>query len=392
VKSIRPPRLAQALIRLVVPSHYLELVLGDLEEGFRRRAKTDTGSARSWYWLQLFRSIGVRFADTREHRERQPSQTSSSRFLLSNAMQNLIRDFRWAFRTLSRSPGFAAVVVLTIGLSIGANTAIFSIVDGVLLRPLPYPAPERLVTVWADYTRRDGPIREWLSYPNFHDLREEREALEELGAYTGWRPTLTGLGAAEQLLGAAVTEGMFSRVLGISPVLGRGFHPEDDRPDGPNVVVLSHGFWTRAFGADPSAIGTAISLSGTSFDIVGVMPPRFHPPFLPDADLWRPLQLDLASTAGSRGDAIFRSVGRIQDGVLLDAVRARATALGTRLEAEYSDNAGVGYAIFPLQEDLTRSARPALWVLLGAVTFVLLIACANVANLLLARMTCLSRL
>ena len=387
MNSTFPPRLARALMRFVVPADFLELVLGDLEEGFRCRVRTNAKQARRWYWFQLVRSMGVRLTLLREKRGGPKSQTASSRFLVGNTMQNLIRDFRWAVRTLSRSPGFALVVVLTIGLSIGANTAIFSIVDGILLRPLPYPAPERLVTVWADYTRRDGPVREWLSYPNILDLRGEREVFEELGAYGGWRPTLTGLGAAEQLLGTEVTEGMFSRVLSVSPVLGRGFSSEDDRPDGPNVVVLSHGFWTRAFGADPSAVGTTISLSGTSFEIIGVMPPRFSPPFFPDAQLWRPLQLDLATTAGSRGDAVLRSVGRTREGVALDLVRARATALGDRLEAEYPDNAGVGYAIFPLQDDLTRSARPALWVLLGAVSFVLLIACANVVNLLLARMT-----
>jgi putative ABC transport system permease protein len=303
-------------------------------------------------------------------------------------MQNLIRDVRYAIRTAGRNLGFTLVVVATLGLGIGANTAIFSVVDAVVLRALPFPEPERLVSVWADYTRRDGPVREWLSYPNIHDLRNETDVFEEVTVYNDWTPTITGLGDAEQVSAGLVTEGTFSRVLQVAPILGRTFLPEDDRPNAPNVVILSHGFWTRAFGADPSVIGTSISLSEQPHTIIGVMPPGMRPPFVPTAELWRPLQLDLATTLERRGDAVLRSISRLREGVGLEAARSRADALGSRLEQEYpEDNVDIGYAVFPLQDDMVRTARPALLVLLGAVTFVLLVACVNVANLLLARTT-----
>ncbi len=303
-------------------------------------------------------------------------------------MQNLVRDLRYALRTAGRNLGFTVVVVATLGLGIGANTAIFSVVDAVLLRALPFPESEQLVSIWADYTRRDGPLREWLSYPNIHDLRSETDVFAEVTAYNDWTPTLTGLGEAEQLNAALVTEGTFSRVLQVPPIVGRTFLPDDDRPNAPNVVLLSHGFWTRALGADPSVIGTTISLSEQPYTIVGVMPLGMRPPFLANAAFWAPLQQDMATTAERRGDAVLRSVARLQDGVGLETARARADAIGARLEQDYpEDNIDIGYAIFPLQEDMVRTARPTLWVLLGAVTFVLLVACVNVANLLLARTT-----
>lgn len=301
-------------------------------------------------------------------------------------LHNLLGDLRFALRGAGRNPGFTAIVVVTVGLGVGANTAIFSVVDTVLLRPLPFPEAERLAAVWADYTRRDGPVREWLSYPDFHDLRTESDVFEEAMVYNDWAPTLTGLGEAEQLTAAVVTEGSFSRVLRVNPILGRTFLPEDDRPNGPKVVVLSHGFWTRAFGGDPSVIGSSVDLSGEPYTVVGIMPRRFEPPFVPSAELWGATQLDPSTE--ERGQAVLRGIARLRDGVSLELARERTTALGRRLEEAYPEtNTGVGFALFPLHEDLVQTARPALWVLLGAVTFVLLVACANVANLLLARTT-----
>ncbi len=301
-------------------------------------------------------------------------------------MHDLLRDMRFAIRTIRKNPGFATVVILTLALGIGFNTAIFSVVDGILLRPLPYPDEEELVSVWADYTGRDGPLREWLSYPNFHDLRGEQDVFDELGVYVGWGPTLTGFLEPVQLTGANVTAGMFADVLGVAPMIGRGFLPEDDTPGAPNVVLLSYGFWSRVTGANPSIVGSTIDLSMQPYTVIGVMPPGFKPPFLPDADVWQTMKLDMASTADQRGSAFLRSVGRLRDGVTVEMARDRAQTLGARLAKVFPDaNVGIGYAIFPLRSDVVRTASAALFALLGAVTVVLLIACVNVANLMLAR-------
>ena len=302
-------------------------------------------------------------------------------------MLDLIQDVRYALRMIRKAPGFAVVVVLTLAFGIGINTAIFSVVDGVVLRPLPFPDEDRLVSVWADYTGRDGPLREWLSYPNFHDIRNEREIFEEVGMYGGWGPTLSGTGgAAVQLNGAAITAGLFSQVLGMGPLSGRGFLPEDDVPGAPGVVLLSHGFWTQQYGGDPSIVGSTITLNMQPYTVIGVMPQHFQSPFIANADVWQTLKLDMATTINQRGSAFLRGMGRLREGVTLEMARARADVLGANLAEQYPDeNIGVGYALFPLRQDVVRTASTALYVLLGAVTIVLLIACVNVANLMLAR-------
>ncbi|NIP60700.1 MAG: hypothetical protein GWM92_19990, partial [Gemmatimonadetes bacterium] len=174
--------------------------------------------------------------------------------------------------------GFTAVVVLTLALGIGANTAIFSVVNGVLLQPLPYPDSDELVAVWADYTERGGPEAEWFSYPDFADLRDQASTLSALAVYDGWGPTLTGSGETERLQGAQVSHGMFGRVLGISPDLGRSFEASEDEPGAEPVVLLSHGLWIRRFGADREIVGTSLSLDGAPHTVVGVIPEGFRPP------------------------------------------------------------------------------------------------------------------
>ncbi|MCK5650813.1 MAG: ABC transporter permease, partial [Gemmatimonadetes bacterium] len=190
----------------------------------------------------------------------------------ADSMDRLFQDLRYAFRRLANSPGFTAVAILSLAIGIGANTAIFSVVDGIVFRSLPYPESDRLVAVWADYTERDGPLREWLSYPAFADLRDKQRVFEDVAIYQGWGPTLTGAGDAMSLVGTDVTAGMFSRVLRIQPALGRTFTPEDDRPGAEAVVVLSHGLWTRSFGGDPSIVGRTLSLDGVLYTVIGVMP------------------------------------------------------------------------------------------------------------------------
>ena len=298
------------------------------------------------------------------------------------------QDLAFAARQLAKKPAFATIVIFTIALGIGANTAIFSVVDGILLRPLPYPEPEELVNVWSDWSGTGGPVREWFGYPDFHDFREEVAALEAFAVWNNWYPTLTGSGEAEQLNGSVLSPGMFSRVLGVGPALGRDFLPEEEVPGGPKAALVSDGFWKRALGGDRDVLGTTLLLSDVPHTIVGIMPAGFQPPFNANADIWTPLQQDMTNFSCGRGCAGIRAVGRLADGVSLEVLREQGRDLGTRLAAEYPEtNTGRSFAAFPLKEDMVASASTGLWVLLGAVGFVLLIASVNVANLLLARAT-----
>lgn len=308
----------------------------------------------------------------------------------TDTLDDIRRDVAFAERQIVTRPGFSAIAIFTIALAIAATTSIFSVVDGIMLRPLPFDEPDELVMVWMDYTRRDVVLpdkrREWLSWPNFADFRDEVGAVEAVSAFQDWFPTLTGTDSgAEQLTGGIFSLGMFSRVLGVEPALGRGFLPEEDRPDGPRAVLLSDGFWRRAFGADPAILDRTIRLNDVPFRVVGVMPPDFRPPEFLGTDVWTTLQFDM-SNGGGRGSIFLRAVGRLGDGASLELARSQATQLAARLAEEYpEDNVDTGFNVYPLHFDMVQQASTALWVLLGAVAFVLLIACVNVANLLLAR-------
>lgn len=333
-----------------------------------------------------------RFGDVESVREEVERMMTRRRRSMarSDLMDDLRRDLAFAARQIFSRPVFTAVAVATIALAVAATTSIFSVVDGIMLRPLPYDDPDELVMVWMDYTERDVVLRdksrEWLSWPNFADFRDEVDAVESISAFTGWRPTVTGDGtSAEQLVGARFSHGMLSRVLAVEPALGRGFVPEEDVPDGPAVVILSDGFWRRAFGADPGILNRTILLNDTPFTVVGVMPPSFRPPPFLGTDVWTPLQLD-RTNGGGRGSIFLRTVGRLRDGTTVELALAQARELGRRLEEEYPvDNVDTNFNVFSLHVDLVNRASTALWVLLGAVGLVLLIACVNVANLLLAR-------
>ncbi len=303
-------------------------------------------------------------------------------------MSTLLRDVSYAVRTAIKNPGFTAVIVLTLGLGIGASTAIFSVVDGIMLRPLPYPEPDRLVTVWADFSERTGRLREWLNIPSFYDLRQEDEVFEEVAVWGGWNPTLTGLETAEVLVGAQFSAGMFSGVLQVPPLVGRAFLPEDDEPGAPLVAMLSHGFWSRSFGEDPDVVGTTITLNDAPFTVIGVMPAGFRPPFVPAAEVWATILQNATTNDCGRGCAGWQSFARLRPGVALEVARERTAALAHRLEQEFPQtNTDVGFVLFPMHTELVRQSSTALWVLFGAVGFVLLIACVNVANLLMARIT-----
>lgn len=194
-------------------------------------------------------------------------------------MGNLIQDLRYALRSLRKDPSFTGVALLTIGLGIGINTSIFSVVHAVLLRPLPYPEPSRLFTVWENLERRGGPATEWTGRSTFLDWREWNRTFEQMSAVTDWAPDLTGIDQPDVLPAALVTPGYFS-VLGVEPALGRAFMAEEETPGNDNVVVLSHALWLRRFGGVPEVLGSTLTLNGQPHTVVGIMPPGFRAPLV----------------------------------------------------------------------------------------------------------------
>ncbi|HXV63697.1 MAG TPA: ABC transporter permease [Vicinamibacteria bacterium] len=293
----------------------------------------------------------------------------------------LMADIRVAFRSLVKSPGFTAVVVSTLALGIGANTAMFSVVEGVLLRPLPFAASDQLVMLWQN-DRLRGTTQENFSIPDFFDVRDRNEVLQGLALL--WTPSLTLTEARQDPLlvsGARVSKTYFE-VLGVAPALGRSFLPEEREPGGNPVAILSHGLFMSRFGGDPTVIGRRIELEGVSTEIVGVMAPEFR--FPSRTDVWLPAQI--TETSGSRGNHGVLVVGRRRDGVSLERVNANLEAIATSLEVEYrDDNEGRGMWAESMTDAMVASVRPSLLLLQGAVLLVLLIACVNVANLLVAR-------
>jgi putative ABC transport system permease protein len=290
------------------------------------------------------------------------------------------QDLRYALRVLVKKPGFTAVAVLTLALGIGVNSAIFSVVNAVLLRPLPYPQPEQLAMVWLD-NRRQGIPDDITSYPNYMDMREQNQGFQDLAAYSTMAVNLTGAGEPEELRAAMVTPSFF-QVMGVHPTIGRAFAPEEETPGKDRVVVLGHGFWQRRFGGDRNIVGRTLNLSGEPHVVAGIMPPGFQ--FPERVELWGPLAPSERLRA-ARGQFWLPVVGRLKPGVTRAQAQADMSTIANRLEQQYPQMRGYGINIVPLHEQVTGKIRPALLVLLGAVAFVLLIACANVANLLLAR-------
>ena len=298
-------------------------------------------------------------------------------------LNGLLQDLRYAGRVMAKTRGLTIVAAITLALGIGANTAIFSVVNALLLRPLPYPDPERLVMVWQDLRARGGPADEWPGPSQHFDWKAETAVFENLTSLRGWNASLSGGTFAEAVLGEQTTYEYFD-VLGGRPSLGRTFRNSDDIPNAPRVVVLSHRLWTNRFGGDPAVIGRAIPINGESHEIIGVMTASFTPGLIPDAALWRPLRMNPVNP--SRNSAVNRSIGRLKTGVSIEQARAGLAALAKRLEQAHPESdTRKGINPVPLQEQRVGSLRPALMMLLGAVGFVLLIACVNIANLLLSR-------
>src|SRR5687767_13187333 len=298
-------------------------------------------------------------------------------------MFNLLADVRYALRLFVRTPGFAAVALITVALGIGANTAIFTVVNALLLRPLPYGSPDRLVMVWQDFRARGGPADEWATPGNYADWRREKQLFDEVAVVSGWRPTLTGGAEPEPISGEQVSHEYFS-TLGVTPALGRTFATTDDVPNAARVAIIGHDLWRRRFGGNVSIVGQSVTLSGEPHEIVGVLPEAFRPVVNDEAEIWRPMRIDTASP--SRGSIVLRAVARLRAGLSLDGAQAAATALAKQLEAQHPTfNEKVGINVTLLHDRVVGDIRPGLLAMLGAVAFVLLIACANIANLLLAR-------
>jgi putative ABC transport system permease protein len=311
-------------------------------------------------------------------------------------MDALWLDLRYALRSLARSPGFAAVAALTLALGIGANTAIFSVVYSVLLRPLAYAEPERLVSIRASLTELDDLPT---SQPEYQDYRREVTALEDLAAVWPININLTGLGEPQRIQAAVVSDNYF-RVLGVAPALGRDFTPEDDGGRIGYVTIISHELWRQRFGGDREIIGKTVRLDDDPMTIVGVMPRGFRHALESGAspmELWAPIALDNPDPEflNGRRNRVFDLIGRLRSGTGVDEARAELMALAGRFTEQYPQEypTGLGWrpTIEPLAEQVVGDVRPALLILLGAVGFVLLIGCANVANLLLARATARER-
>lgn len=298
-------------------------------------------------------------------------------------MSGWLQDVRYGVRGMRRARGVTAVVALTLALGIGANTAIFTVINGVLIRPLPYPNSDRLATVWQDLRARGGPPDEWLTPGNYVDLRGENALFDDLAVMTAWRATVTDRTGSEPVVGEQVSHEYF-HVLGISPALGRGFTAADDVPNAPRVVILSDAYWKQHFGADLGAVGRTVTISSEPHEIIGVLPAGVRPIITAGAQVWRPLRLNTGQPA--RGAVVLRSVARLAEGVSLARAQSMASTVAARLAREHPDyNENVGFTVTSLKTRVVGPAEPGLLALAGAVIFVLLIACVNIANLLLAR-------
>lgn len=298
-------------------------------------------------------------------------------------MNTLQQDIRYALRSLRKNLGFTTVALMTLALGIGINTAIFSVVYGVLLQGLPYPEPERLLTVWENRERRNGPPTEWTGRSTFSDWRAQNRVFSGMAAVSGWGPNLTGIDRPEVLNGALVSPDYFS-VVGIAPVRGRAFLPEEEIPDRSDVVVLSHELWQQRFGGDPEIVGKSLMLNGRPNVVIGVLPPGFTGPIVSGAQLWSVLPID--PTRDDRGNHFLQVVARLNPGVTAEAALADMNRVAANIAQENPiDYGDVGVSLVPLRDQMVGPVRTPLLVLMGAVGLILLIACANVANLLLAR-------
>ncbi|HWO03016.1 MAG TPA: ABC transporter permease, partial [Blastocatellia bacterium] len=297
-------------------------------------------------------------------------------------MDSLLQDIRYGSKMLLKHSGFTAVALLTLALGIGANTAIFSVVNAVLLRSLPFQQPDQLLWIWSVRTDRD---KAFFSIPDFIDYRDRNQTLDQISAMAYWGANLTGAGDPERLQGVRMSAHAFE-MLGANASLGRALIPDDDNPASQRVVVLTDGLWQRRFGADTSLIGKTVALNGDSYTVVGVLPPDFVFPWL-DTEMVVPLKIDVDPRRSDRDTNFLRAFARLKPGVTREQAQADLASIAGKLQQEYPEaNAKkIAPRALTLREEIVGDYRKALVLLLCAVGLVLLIACSNIANMLLAR-------
>ncbi len=384
-RNVLPPRAAVFLLRWIAHVRHAEFALGDLEEGFQEMVDTPAGvrGARRWYWRQVWNCIAHAAAPEHLNDDFVPKKRSH--------MDAIQQDIRYAVRSLAKAPAFTAVAVLTLALGIGANTAIFSVTDAVLLRPLPFRDPAQLVAVWE--TNRAEGNQVWRVAPaNYVDWRAQADAFLDVALFGGYAATLSGNGEPAPVKGGTVSSNFFS-TLGVKPILGRAFQPADDDAN-PPAIVLGFGFWQSRFGGSESVIGRALTLDGTPYTVIGVMPDSVYPTWVVNGprvffqreyqDLWRVYPKQFLAL---RGAHVAGVLARLKPGVTVRQAQEQMDVIAARLAKVYPVNKDEGALVRPIMEEVAGSVRPALLILLAAVGAVLLAACANVAGLLLARLT-----
>jgi putative ABC transport system permease protein len=370
--SIRPPWLALRILAWRVPEPDREYFIGDLLEAFAEEvSRTGAPQARRWFWRETVQALIARW----------PAVPDVGPDFSQEASVSFFNSTRIALRSLVRAPALAALVVFTLGLGIGATTSVYSVARAALFGALPYPQSERVALVW----ERDADGGESnVGYFTFEDLSRD-SVFESAAAMSYWTPTLSNGSETTRLAGQRVTWQFFD-VLGVRPMLGRGFLPEEDKRGANRVVVLSYNLWRSRFGSDSSLVGREIQVNGLSYRVAGVMPPTFESLVAPGAELWGPLGYDATLSYSCRSCRHLRMIARLRDGVSPEIARQKLHLVHQRLKEQFPNEYGsTGTVLVSIHEFVVRKTRPALLALLAAVGLVALIACFNAANLLLSR-------
>ncbi|MFC1639464.1 ABC transporter permease [Gemmatimonadota bacterium] len=384
----RPPRIARLLVSTFAAREVRQELLVDLADRYALIVRENAPAARRWYWAQAIRCLTPSFrlkVGSRRRLEPKPTWTQ----LFGGALQ----DSRFAARSLSKRPGFFGTAVLTLGVGIGATTAIFSVVNGVLLRPLPYPDADRLVNVWqVNHDWFDSPnagLRTWansfpLSMPVLKDWEELSPVFQSVGVYDDRRFTMSEGEHPETVFGTHVTSGVWS-ALGVAPLMGRLFTPADDEVGASPVAVLGNGFWNTKLGGDPSVVGETIRLNQTNYTIVGVMPPRFYFPSSGNSSVWTSFSDE--EKADDRDSQFLFAIARLMPEITIARAQSEMELVTERLVETRGHNPDHGVRVVSRIREVVGDVQLILLVLLGSVGVVLLIACANIANMLLVRAT-----